>query len=427
MKIQWDCKKVSKCDAYLYNVVMEGKKEYPNIYVGYKEGTPAGIYKTSIVKLEELFYADCLKYNPVMIIRETGSISEMKKREKEDMDLNEVNTTKKYYNASRSNGYQMDLNLTAILDKKKRGEYKITSEPWAVIIVMEAGQKARSIDYDISHVNWIKEQVNDTDGGWIADNNDPILVLKDYFGKGKHWRIGKRHSVLGISRTKFKPNLDVCWIPKSDWKQLESDEITELALLDNPVQDNKRLENDLEAVANMLSDMCMRTNKTQKDPIVTDKLERMGYKPTQIQGLKTRIKNKLANTTKGLAPNEVFIPTSDSEGATIAEAYRDKSTHSISISSGYVGKLYEQIMSALASDVVLKKTAWVISVYHSELKNYNAWDKKKTGLRKTLNNLETWLKVTTGKGVDEEILQNITFTIREKNPIQLKVDAKVYA
>ncbi len=80
MKIQWDCKKVSKCDAYLYNVVMEGKKEYPNIYVGYKEGTPAGIYKTSIVKLEELFYADCLKYNPVMIIRETGSISEMKKR-----------------------------------------------------------------------------------------------------------------------------------------------------------------------------------------------------------------------------------------------------------------------------------------------------------------------------------------------------------
>ena len=81
-------------------------------------------------------------------------------------------------------------------------------------------------------------------------------------------------------------------------------------------------------------------------------------------------------------------------------------------------------MSALRSDVVLKKTAWVISVYHSELKHYNAWDKKKTELRKTLDNLETWLRVTTGKGADEEIIQSITFVIREKNPIQLKVDSK---
>ena len=177
-------------------------------------------------------------------------------------------------------------------------------------------------------------------------------------------------------------------------------------------------------MADTLAEFCADTNKDQTDPIVLEKLERMDYGTTAIRGMKVRIKNKLANSTKGLAPNEIFVPTSDSEGADIADAYRDKDTHSISISSGYVGKLYEQIISALASDVVLKKTAWVISVYHSELKHYNAWDKKKTELRKKLDNLEAWLKVTRGKGADEEILQEITFAIREKNPIELRVDSE---
>ena len=424
MEVRWNCKKESKGDAFLYDIIMEGKVEYPNIYVGYKDGTPDGTYKTSIVKLEEQFYADCLKYNAVMIIRETGSTNEMKKREKEDMDLNTVNTNEQYYNASRSNGYKMDIDLSAVLDKKDNGEYKITSEPWDVIMAMEAGQKARLVDYVMSHVIWIRDQINDTDGRYLDDNDDPILTLEDYFGKGLHWRIGKRHTVLGISKTKFKPNLDVVWIPKSDHSKLKSYEIRELALLDNPVQQNKRLENELDAVADTLAEYCADNDKNQKDPIVKEKLERMRYGPTAVTGLRARIKNKLADSTKGLASNEVFVPTSDTAGAIIAEGYRDKDTHSISISSGYVGKLYEQIISALANDDVIKKSAWVISVYHSELKNWNAWDKKKIDLRQKLNDLETWLLVTKGKGADEETLQKITFTIREKDPIELRVGSK---
>jgi hypothetical protein len=201
---------------------MEGKKEYPNLYIGYKEGTPDGTYKSSIVKLEEQFYADCLKYNAVMIIKETGSISGMKKREKEGMDLNTVNTNEQYYNASRSNGYKMDIDLSCILGKIKNKEYRISSEQFDVVKAMEAGQKARLVDYVTSHVNWIRDMVNDTDCRWLDDNNEPVLTLEDYFGKGKHWRIGKRHTVLGISKTKFKPNLDVVWIPESDWSKLKS-------------------------------------------------------------------------------------------------------------------------------------------------------------------------------------------------------------
>ena len=424
MEMRWDCPKVSRCDAFKYDIIMEGKKEYPNLYIGYKEGTPDGTYKSSIVKLEEQFYADCLKYNAVMIIKETGSVSGMKKREKEGMDLNTVNTNEQYYNASRSNGYKMDIDLSYILDKIENKEYRISSEPFDVVKAMEAGQKARLVDYVTSHVNWIRDMVNDTDCRWLDDNNEPVLTLEDYFGKGKHWRIGKRHTVLGISKTKFKPNLDVVWIPESDWSKLKSYEIRELALLDNPVQDNKRLENELDAVSDTLAEYCADNDKDQTDSIVLEKLERMKYKPTAIQGLKVRIKNKLANSTKGLASNEVFVPTSDTEGADIADAYRDKNTHSISISSGYVGKLYEQIISALANDIVIKKSAWVISVYHSELKHYKEWDKKKTELRKKLDNLQNWLLVTRGKGADEEILQEITFIIREKNPIQLRVDSE---
>ena len=241
MEIRWECKKVNKCDAFLYDVIMQGKKEYPNSYVGYGEGTPDGTYKGTPVKLEKQYYTDLLKYNAVMIIKQTGSVPKMKKMEKERMDLYAVNTNEKYYNASRSNGYKMDIELSTIFEKKKNGEYRISSEPWDVIIAMEAGQKARQVDYDMSHVNWIRDRMNDTDGGWLTDNNDPVLVLEDYFGKGKHWRIGKRHTILGISKTKFRPNLDVIWIPKSDWEKLSSYDIRWLALRDNPPQNNKRL------------------------------------------------------------------------------------------------------------------------------------------------------------------------------------------
>ena len=420
MKIKWECEKVNQCDAFYYEVVMQGKKDYPNAYVGYKEGTPDGTYKTTVVKMEKQFYEDCLKYNPIMIIKNTGPVSNMKKLEKEKMDMYKVDTEEKYYNSSRSNGYKMDLDVATVNDKIASKEYKISSETWDTIMAMKAGQKARLVDYNAWFVNWIRDQVNDTDGDWLLDNNNPIIVLKDYFGKGEHWRIGKRHTVMGISKTKFKPNLDVLWIPKTDWSKLKSYDIREIALRDNPVQDNKRLENELDAVADMIVEMCVDTGKNQKDPIVEKKLTEMGYKATAIKGLKVRIKNKLLNSTKGLAPNELFVPTTQDEGISIADGYRNKTTHSIAISSGYKGKVFEQIISAIANDEVRKKNTWVISVYHTELKHYNTWEKKKSELKNELANLENWLLVTRGKGEDEEVLQKVEFIIREKNPINTR-------
>ena len=44
MRLRWDCEKVSRCDAFLYDIEMRGKNERPNLYVGYGEGTPDGTY-----------------------------------------------------------------------------------------------------------------------------------------------------------------------------------------------------------------------------------------------------------------------------------------------------------------------------------------------------------------------------------------------
>ena len=69
--------------------------EYPNEYIGWGDGTPDGTYNGTPVKFEELYYADLLEYNAVMIIEKTGSESEMYKMEKEQMDLNLVNKNQK--------------------------------------------------------------------------------------------------------------------------------------------------------------------------------------------------------------------------------------------------------------------------------------------------------------------------------------------
>ena len=128
---------------------------------------------------------------------------------------------------------------------------------------------------------------------------------------------------------------------------------------------------------------------------------------------------KLAKKGKGLASNERFEPTSPERGAKIAEGYRTSTTHSIPISSGYKSKVYEGIVTSLANDEVHKKDTWIISVYHTSVENYLSWPKKKVELENELADLAKWLKVTRGKGVDEEVLQEIKFLIREKDPISI--------
>ena len=94
-----------------------------------------------------------------------------------------------------------------------------------------------------------------------------------------------------------------------------------------------------------------------------DTLVRMGYGDTAIKGLKLRIKNKLANSTKGLAPNELFNPTTSQEGESIADGYRipAESQHALSISSGFKGKIFEKITEAIRNDDVRKKKNYFLS------------------------------------------------------------------
>ena len=58
-------------------------------------------------------------------------------------------------------------------------------------------------------------------------------------------------------------------------------------------------------------------------------------------------------------------------------------------------------------------------MYHTSVENYLSWPKKKVELENELADLAKWLKVTRGKGVDEEVLQEIKFLIREKDPISI--------
>ena len=49
-------------------------------------------------------------------------------------------------------------------------------------------------------------------------------------------------------------------------------------------------------------------------------------------------------------------------------------------------------------------------MYHTSVENYLSWPKKKVELENELADLAKWLKVTRGKGVDEEVLQEIMRT-----------------
>ena len=72
------------------------------------------------------------------------------------------------------------------------------------------------------NVKGIRERIDDTQGNSVLENK-PIPILVDFFGKGKHARIGHKHFVLACVASEFvfdDTELNIVWIPKKEWIKL---------------------------------------------------------------------------------------------------------------------------------------------------------------------------------------------------------------
>ena len=390
MNIVWECDEVLEkdFDSCQYLLKVSNGREY----IGYDGKYPDGTYMTSIRNKEQTreLYADLLKYDHEWIIQATGSEKEMLALEKELLDKVDAAKNPKYYNSSRSNGYKTDHAYQEVEQKYLHDEYEVTTEPWDVVFPMQVLQ-VRNTLYIPEHVNNMKGLINDTQGKWLEGKQKPVLVLTDYFGEGEHARIGKTNTITAISRTKFKPDLPVKWVPVEDWSQLSMNEIISLGQLDNPVNNDKTEDQDEESIIDNLVEMCNANNTDHTDPIIKRRLENMGYGITKIRGFKTKIKNQLQKP-KALPPGATFIPWDKNRGQKYAEGLRstEDSRYAISVSSGKVGKAWEQIVSAFSIPEAMNAKHWIIFVYHPSILKMQAWEKRRSEFVDDLENLTKW-------------------------------------
>ena len=128
-------------------------------------------------------------------------------------------------------------------------------------------------------------------------------------------------------------------------------------------------------------------------------------KKDKINNFPPKIKNQLEKPT-GLAPNEIFAPSEEGEGQTLAESYREADVHSVSISTGNTSKFWEKFAQQMINKDVRKKMTWIISFYHPSTKAWNGWTTRKASFEKELKNYNLFLD----KGIE--------FIIREKDPIE---------
>ena len=423
MNIVWECEEVLEKDWVGTHCVYELKifkpviKKKKHLYVGVDGKYPDGTYQTSIRNKEASLelYADLMQYEHEWRIIATGSELEMYALEKQILDDVDAAKNPEYYNSSRSNGYKTDAAFLEVEENFFADEYEVTVEDWETVLNMDTIQ-VRPEAWIPDHVKKLVRKINDSNAKWLEDNDKPVLTLRDFYGPGRHCRIGKRNTIEAIKKTKYQPDLKVMWVPMEDWSQLAYDEIVTLGQYDNPKDANPRAEQDDTSIRDNLVAYCKRTGKDHTDPIIVRKLEKLGFGQGEIKGMKIKIKNQMTKPSN-LAPGEVFVPMDDAQATAYASNLRKENTFALSVSSGRLGKVFEKFVEALKHKEALNATSWIIYVYHPTELAFANWPSKQKEFETNVKNLE---KFAEGYDKNGKIVRK-QFFVRQSDQIELQV------
>lgn len=420
MRIVWECEEVLEKDWGSTHSVYELKihnDKTKSLYVGVDGKYPDGTYQTSIRNKEASLelYADLMHYEHDWTIIATGSELEMYALEKQILDDVDAAKNPQYYNSSRSNGYKTDAAFLEVEENFFADEYPVTVEEWLTVLNMDTIQ-VRPEAWIPEHVKKLVRKINDSNAKWLDDNDKPVLTLRDFYGTGKHCRIGKRNTIEAIKKTKYQPSLKVMWIPMEDWSQLAYDEIVTLGQYDNPKEENPRAEQDDTSIRDNLVEYCKRTGKDHTDPIIVRKLEKLGFGQGEIKGMKIKIKNQMTKPSN-LAPGEVFVPMDEATATSYASNLRKENTFALSVSSGRLGKVFEKFVEALKHKEALNATSWIIYVYHPTELAFANWTGKQKEFETNVKNLE---KFAEGYDKNGNIVRK-QFFVRVSDQIELQI------
>jgi len=307
-------------EAYLYLVVFQHNK-LMKYYLGWHKGLFDGTYKGSPKAHEEEFMKDLGKYDyeiyaiavgkaKKMIFMEKIMLNNLKKNNPQPKDYPILPSSdwKEFYNESTGGGTELQNCSTGVEDIQNA----VDTEDWNTLRRIKVDKKEVHswTPYQVrpqwlmpSHVADIKVELKDTDGKWLDAVNEKtgkpnfkgVLTFEDYYGKGKHLRIGSAHTTEASQTIGQIEDLWVIFVPKKMWKDLKKTDIKELGQWDNPQVDMPFISTPEEEHIDWIVESCIEKNITPDHFSFEHKLKKQKRSHQKIRGLKSKARGRLGD------------------------------------------------------------------------------------------------------------------------------------
>jgi hypothetical protein len=288
-------------EAYLYLIVFQHNK-LMKYYLGWRKGLFDGTYKGSVTTHEEEFMSDLGKYDykiyaiaqgttKKMIFMENIMLNNLKKNnpQPKDYPILPSGDWKEFYNEATGGGAELKGGGTTVEDIQngiEQGKFR-TEKVNKNIIKSWKPYQVRFQHIIPGHTADIKAQLKETDGKWLNEINEEtgkpnfrgVIVFEDHEGKGKHLRVGARHTITASCSKDLKQikELKVIYIPKSLWSKLDRSDKTEIGQWDNPQRIKLDISTEHEESINFIYDSCLEKGIDPYDYTFEFKLKKQNY------------------------------------------------------------------------------------------------------------------------------------------------------
>jgi len=386
-------------DAYLYFVIINSNKPRCK-YLGYDK-SPHFIVSytgTPVTHVEE-YSNDLSEYDYRIICLDIGTERQMRTKEGNLLEIVKKKNWDVYYNESTQTflkGYKSSEAVKRVREALDSIPDKVLpKEEWHAMKRFQT----RKVPEEPGLVSEIGLHIEDSKGQWILVNHRGVLVLKDYYGPGKHLRLGSYHTIGASMSSDYVKTLKGKLVPKELWDGIDVLGLEYLADVDNKRdgEDTRKPTDKDKALG-----WCRRAIETydihHTDDMIKEYLTECGFVPAEMQKhfwpvLRKDKAEKEANAD--IPDNHQLIDYHNTaEGKKRVQDTKDDwksdDCHCLVLGTSYFHSNWEalpEVVMDLSNKDLLKKKFWKIFIFHKNSDAKKNWPAREIKMENLLKNL----------------------------------------
>lgn len=388
--------------VYEWKNKTNGKK-----YIGYHQGDENDGYVFSS-KDEELLEAIARGQMERTIVA-NGTTQDMITLERNMLLEADAANNPEYYNKTNGGGKDLKAYIQPNLDilemKIKTKQYPTQMLQKDIVATFDKFQ-IRFNEIDPKHVRHLKEVIDDKNGD--TTNFDPVDVLEDYYGKGKHLLLNGNQRLTAIVRSKRAKYVPTQFVPKSEWKGFKTIELESLANRLNSIPEKVSKSVNKDDAIKMLKRFAEEGKDVNSEQCLLELLK-YGFTKAQCKRYIKDVERQIDDAAK-VPAGAVWIDwkvARKEESQRIVEQYRDKDSTAFLMSSGAGMKIWQYLEAAT---MFPQKTRMKLVVYHPSPSKQREW------YQTVLPRIEKTLKLFVKVKVSFIELPTIDHTASLQNP-----------